>query len=144
MNQRLFHGSCYSPKDAPWPGWFFYASTKMDWRNAFWRDVPFLTDYIARCQSVLQAGQPANDVLLYWPIHDLWMNPKGTTIPLTVHHHDWMARQRIGEVADTLLAKGFAFDFISDRMIASLKVEQGTRSLIPRRGRSKRRACLAR
>jgi hypothetical protein len=125
VNHMLFHGSCYSPKDAPWPGWFFYASTKMDWRNAIWHDVRSLTDYIARCQSVLQAGQPANDVLLYWPIYDLWMNPQGTTIQLTVHHHGWMANQRIGEVADVLLAKGFTFDFISDRMIESLAVEQG-------------------
>jgi hypothetical protein len=125
VNQMLFHGSCYSPKDAPWPGWFFYASTKMDWRNAIWRDVPFLTGYIARCQSVLQAGQPAGDVLLYWPIHDLWMNPRGTTMPLTVHDHDWMAKQSIGAAADVLLAKGFAFDFISDRMIENLKAEKG-------------------
>lgn len=125
VNQVLFHGTCYSPKDAPWPGWFFYASTKMDWRNSFWRDVPLLTEYIGRCQSVLQAGQPANDVLVYWPIHDLWMDPKGTSIPLTVHSHDWMAKQRIGEVANVLLAKGFAFDFISDRMIEGLKAEDG-------------------
>ena len=125
VNHMLFHGTCYSPKDASWPGWFFYASTKMDWRNAIWRDVRSLTDYIARCQSVLQAGQPANDVLLYWPIYDLWMDSRGSTIPMTVHHHDWMAKQRIGEVADALLAKGYAFDFISDRMIESLLPAKG-------------------
>ena len=125
VNQMLFHGSCYSPRDAAWPGWFFYASTKMDWRNSIWRDVPFLTDYIGRCQSVLQAGQPANDVLLYWPIHDLWMNPEGTTIQLSVHHHDWMAKQPVGEVAGALLEKGFAFDFVSDAMVAGLRFEDG-------------------
>lgn len=125
VNQMLFHGSCYSPQDAPWPGWFFYASTKMDWRNAIWHDVRGLTDYIGRCQAVLQAGQPANDVLLYWPLDDLWMNPKGTTLPLTVHRHDWMASQPIGEAASLLMAKGFALDFISDRMIADLKVQNG-------------------
>lgn len=125
VNQMLFHGSCYSPKDAPWPGWFFYASTQMNWRNSIWRDVPYLTAYVGRCQSVLQAGRPANDVLLYWPIYDFWMNAEGTTLPMTVHRHDWMARQRIGEVANLLLAQGFAFDFISDRMIASLKAAPG-------------------
>lgn len=125
VNQMLFHGSCYSPKDAPWPGWFFYASTKMDWRNSIWRDVRSLTDYAARCQSVLQAGQPANDVLLYWPIHDLWMNPDGMTIPLTVHYNGWMVKQPIGRAAEALLAQGFAFDFISDRMVESLKFADG-------------------
>ena len=125
VNQLLFHGTCYSPKDAPWPGWFFYASIKMDWRNAFWRDVPVLTQYVARCQSVLQAGQHDNDVLLYWPIFDLWMDPKGMTIPLTVHRRAWMAEQHVGEVANRLLQRGFAFDFISDRMIAELKASSG-------------------
>ncbi len=125
VNQLLFHGTCYSPKDAPWPGWFFYASIKMDWRNAFWRDVPVLTQYVARCQSVLQAGQHDNDVLLYWPIFDLWMDPKGMTTPLTVHRRAWMAEQRVGEVANRLLQRGFAFDFVSDRMIAELKARNG-------------------
>ena len=125
VNQMLFHGSCYSPRDAPWPGWFFYASTKMDWRNSIWRDVPFLTDYIGRCQSVLQAGQPANDVLLYWPIHDLWMNPEGTTIPLGVHHPEWLTKQPAGAAATALLERGFTFDFISDAMVAKLRSENG-------------------
>lgn len=125
VNQMLFHGSCYSPQDAPWPGWFFYASTKMDWRNSIWHDVRYLTDYVGRCQSVLQAGQPDNDVLLYWPIYDLWMNPRGTSMQFTVHYHDWMAKERVGAVADVLLAKGFAFDFVSDRMIENLRAEKG-------------------
>lgn len=122
VNQMLFHGSCFSPKDAPWPGWFFYAATQMNSRNSIWRNVPYLTAYIGRCQSVLQAGQPANDVLLYWPIHDLWMNPDGMVMGLGVHGKEWMERQRIGDVAGRLLAKGYAFDFISDRMVEGLKV----------------------
>ncbi len=124
-NQLLFHGTCYSPRDVPWPGWFFYASIKMDWRNAFWRDVPVLTQYVARCQSVLQAGQHANEVLLYWPIHDLWMDACGTTIPLTVHRREWMANQPVGETANFFLRRGFAFDFISDRMVAESAVRDG-------------------
>jgi len=125
VNQLLFHGTCFSPKDAPWPGWFFYASIHVDWRNAFWRDVPVLTRYVARCQSVLQAGEHANDVLVYWPIHDLWMNPKGLTIPLTVHQHDWMEKQPVGDLARFLSGRGFAFDFISDRLLRDLAVREG-------------------
>jgi hypothetical protein len=125
VNQLLFHGTCFSPKDAPWPGWFFYASVHMDWRNAFWRDVPALTQYVARCQSILQAGQHANDVLVYWPIYDLWMDPKGLTIPLTVHRRDWMEHQPVGDIARFLLDWGFAFDFVSDRLLAQLTWESG-------------------
>ncbi len=117
VNHVYYHGSCYSAKDARWPGWFFYASTKADWRNSIWRDMPFLNDYIARCQSVLQAGEPANDVLVYWPIHDLWMDPEGVLQYLTVHHKAWMDEYRIGDIASLMDDEGYAFDFVSDRML---------------------------
>jgi hypothetical protein len=125
INHVFYHGSCYSAKDAPWPGWFFYASTKADWRNSIWRDMPFLNDYIARCQSVLQAGQPANDVLVYWPIHDLWMDPKGLLKNLVVHTKGWIDDYRIGEMANLLDSKGYAFDFISDRMLDRIHCDRG-------------------
>lgn len=125
INHVFYHGSCYSPKDAPWPGWFFYASTKADWRNSIWRDMPFLNDYIARCQSVLQAGQPANDILVYWPIHDLWMDAEGVLKNLTVHHKEWMDDSRIGDVANLLDGKGFAFDYISDSMLNRIHWKKG-------------------
>jgi hypothetical protein len=99
VNHIFYHGSCYSPREAPWPGWFFYASTKFDWRNSFWRDFPILNAYVARCQSVLQAGRPDNDVLLYWPIHDYWMQPEGTKLQMTVHGKAWMDSQPIGRAA---------------------------------------------
>ena len=125
INHVIYHGSCYSAKDAPWPGWFFYASTKADWRNSIWRDMPLLNGYIARCQSVLQAGQPANDVLVYWPIHDLWMDAEGLLKPLTVHHKEWIDEHRIGEVASLLDSQGYAFDFVSDRMLAQIRWAKG-------------------
>jgi hypothetical protein len=125
INHVFYHGSCYSPKDVPWPGWFFYASTKVDWRNSIWRDMPFLNDYIARCQSVLQAGQPANDVLVYWPIHDLWMDARGLLKNLAIHHKEWIDDYRIGEVANILDSKGYAFDFVSDRMLGQIHCERG-------------------
>ena len=125
VNHVYYHGSCYSAKDAPWPGWFFYASTKADWRNSIWRDMPALNNYIARCQSVLQAGRPANDVLVYWPIHDLWMDPEGLLQPLTVHGKAWMDAYRIGDTASLLDAKGYAFDFVSDRMLKDISYKNG-------------------
>ncbi|RKY08405.1 MAG: glycoside hydrolase family 2 [Planctomycetota bacterium] len=125
INHVFYHGSCYSAKDAPWPGWFFYASTKADWRNSIWRDMPLLNDYIARCQSVLQAGEPANDVLVYWPIHDLWMDSEGLLKPLKVHDNSWIDKQRVGELANLLDSKGYAYDFVSDRMLDSIRYQNG-------------------
>lgn len=72
VNHICYHGSAYSPAEVPWPGWLFYATTQVNSRNSIWRDLPALNAYVARCQAILQSGAPGGDVLLYWPIHDLW------------------------------------------------------------------------
>ena len=119
INHVFYHGTCYSPGDAAWPGWLFYAATEMNPRNPIWRDVPALNAYIARCQSLLQAGQSDNDILLYWPIHDLWHDDKGMLQPLTVHHRDWLNKQSLGTTARQLWTRGYAFDYVSDRQLAA-------------------------
>lgn len=125
VNHIVYHGTCYSPDDAPWPGWLFYASTQMNPRNPFWRDAPALNAYVSRVQSVLQQGKPANDVLLYWPIYDLWHDAKGRNINLTVHRRAWLEQQPVGPAAQRLLDRGFNFDFVSDRQLAGAKARGG-------------------
>ena len=121
INHVIFHGTCHSPDEAGWPGWLFYASTEMNPRNSIWRDVPALASYIARCQSVLQTGQPDNDVLIYWPIHDTWHSARGMQMPLTIHGADWFGDKVIGRLAEKLWARGFTFDYISDRQLGRAK-----------------------
>ena len=118
VNHVFYHGTVYSPDDAAWPGWLFYASTQMNPRNPIWRDAPALNAYIARCQSVLQAGRPDNDVLLYWPVHDLWHSAGGMNINCSVHGAPWFKRQPIGELARRLWDAGISFDYVSDRLLA--------------------------
>lgn len=125
VNHVFYHGTCYSPDEAPWPGWLFYASFQMNPRNPIWRDVSTLNTYVARCQAVLQSGQSDNDLLLYWPIHDLWHDPNGTARNLTIHARDWFESRPIGEVAEELWAWGYAFDYVSDRFLARARAEQG-------------------
>jgi len=125
INHIFYHGTCYSPQDAPWPGWFFYASTKFDWRNSIWRDLPYLNAYVARCQSVLQAGTPANDILLYWPIHDLWSSPEGMDLRMSVHTPTWMEESRMGEVAKQFMEAGYTFDFVSDALLQGITFRDG-------------------
>lgn len=126
VNHVIYHGTCYSPDEAAWPGWLFYASTEMNPRNSIWRDVPALNTYIARCQAVLQSGRPDNDILLYWPIHDIWHNPKGLVQSFSVHARFWLEDQPLGKLAQQLLDRGYSFDFASDRQLASARVEQGS------------------
>ena len=126
VNHVFYHGTCYSPDEAPWPGWLFYASTEMNPRNSIWHDVPTLNTYIARCQAVLQSGQPDNDILLYWPIYDLWHNPTGKVQNLAVHHIEWFSQQPIGLIASQLWKRGYAFDYVSDHQLATAQPVAGS------------------
>ena len=67
VNHVLFHGAAYSPREAAWPGWKFYAAVDMSPTNSIWHDAPAMMDYIKRVQSFMQMGQPDNDVLVYAP-----------------------------------------------------------------------------
>ena len=124
VNHVFYHGTCYSPDEAGWPGWVFYASFEMNPRNSIWRDVRTLNDYVARCQSILQTGQPDNDILLYWPIHDFWQKAGAEPLlpHLTVHARAWFESQPIGHTAEQLWQRGYAFDYVSDRQLSTAKV----------------------
>ncbi len=121
INHVIYHGTCYSPADAQWPGWLFYASTQYNERNALWRDLgEGLNAYITRCQSLLQQGQPDNDVLIYWPIYDLWHNPEGYDIRFGMHDAKWITESPAGKFAQKLIEYDVSFDFISDAQIQTL------------------------
>lgn len=126
INHIIYHGTCYSPSDAAWPGWLFYASVQLNPRNTIWRDVPALNQYVTRCQSVLQSGKPDNELLLYWPVEDLYHEP-GTTLrrQFTVRAGEWLEGSPFGEMAGLLRERGYACDYISDRQVGGLRVEAG-------------------
>ncbi len=125
VNHLYYHGCCYSPEAAPWPGWLFYAATEMNPRNSIWRDVPALNEYIARCQSILQSGKPDDDILLYWPISDLWNNPQGMLPTMTVSQTAWFENQPIGQTANQLWHRGYGFDYVSDRQLVTATTVKG-------------------
>ena len=127
INRVFFHGSCYSPKDAPWPGWRFYASVDMTPANSIWRDLPYLTSYIQRCQSFLQMGQPDNDFLVYLPVRDMWhqrLSPgeRGLLMQFDIHSMAQKAPQFIKSILriDSL---GYDCDYISDRQLAQVTTD---------------------
>ncbi len=124
VNHVLFHGTVYSPESEPWPGWCFYASTQYNRRNSIWRDAPALNAYITRAQSVLQSGEPDNDVLLYWPIHEMWQSTGDIAMKLTVHS-PWRDGKPAFEVAQDLWRLGYGYDYVSDKGLASALVRDG-------------------
>lgn len=122
VNHIFFHGTCYSPQEAPWPGWLFYASTEMNPRNSIWRDVPSLARYISRCQAVLQYGKPANDILLYYPFPEIWQKLDGFLPHFTIHGLNWFEGVRVSNVASQLWSNGYSFDYISDKQLQDLQM----------------------
>ena len=141
VNHVYFHGTCYSPKDAPWPGWKFYASIDMSPTNSIWRDAPYLMQYIERCQSFLQLGEPDNDFLVYLPVRDMWRirgprndddkqaskNRRGgedLLMQFDIHTMDEKAPQFIRSIL-TIDSLGYDCDYISDRQLAKVRIENG-------------------
>lgn len=136
VNHVFFHGTCYSPKDDPWPGWKFYASIDMSPTNSIWRDAPYMLQYIERCQSFLQLGKPDNDFLVYLPVRDMWRKriPRKDGKPMKlgedllmqfdIHSMDEKAPEFISSILkiDSL---GYDCDYISDRQLSKVRIENG-------------------
>jgi hypothetical protein len=128
VNHVFFHGTAYSPEDAGWPGWLFYASTNFAPSNSFWPHLKGLTDYITRCQSVLQAGTSDNEVMLYWPYADVrYYAPAGSLdMMVTIHAiNDWLKPTPFYHQAVQLMDGGYSIDFISDMQISHCEVIDG-------------------
>jgi hypothetical protein len=119
VNHIFYHGTCFSPQDEPWPGWLFYASVEFTPTNSFWNDFPALNNYIAHIQSFLQTSKPDNDILLYFPIFDRYSDIGNNML----EHFDGMRRfegSTFKNIAETLLNKGYAFDYISDLQLKNV------------------------
>ena len=120
VNHIFYHGTAYSPKDAPWPGWLFYAAVHFQPTNPQWKDFHALNYYITRVQSFLQKGRPDNDILFYYPIMDRYSQP-GTAL---LQHFDGMERNfentDFEHVSKWMIEKGYGFDFFSDRQLEGI------------------------
>ena len=117
VNHVFYHGCCYSPVDALWPGWCFYASLEMNPRNPIWREMGALNAYVTRCQSLFQTWTPDNDIAVLWDPTSFREKHKGEVARMTVHARDWFYGEKIGEVAKDLYESGYAFDYVSPRMV---------------------------
>jgi len=125
INHIFYHGTTYSPQNADYPGWLFYASTNYGTHSHFWKHYPLLNQYVERCQTILQNSRPDNDLLVYFPIHDLWATQaraSGGIHLLEVHHVDkWLLKLPFGQLSEWLWNNGFSFDFISDNQLQQFK-----------------------
>ena len=125
VNHMFFHGTCYSPKDDPWPGWKFYASVDMSPTNSIWRDAPYFLKYIERCQSFLQMGKPDNDFLVYLPVRDMWQQKgKSLLMQFDIHSMDQKAPEFIKSILE-IDKQGYDCDYISDKYLLTTTYKNG-------------------
>jgi hypothetical protein len=128
VNHMFFHGTCYSPEDAEWPGWLFYASTQVNNRNPLWREMPVLFKYIERSQSILQQSTPQNDLLVYWPYYDVTASEGRLFNNLNIDGGDnarWFREYPFDKLTGKLLDSGFSFDYISDKQLLNCQTVDG-------------------
>jgi alpha-L-rhamnosidase len=127
INHVFYHGTTYSPQSEGEgsPGWLFYASTNFGLKSHFYKHLPLLNKYIEHCQQLLQNSRPDNDILVYFPIYDIWANlPKNKPDVqlLTVHVDKWILDMPFGQLTQDLIHKGFSLDYVSDKQIKALQV----------------------
>jgi len=132
VNHIVYHGTANSPANVPWPGWLFYASAEFTPANSLWPHLNGLSDYITRCQSVLQAGKADNELLMYWPVYDVWNQAKGMDMAIKVHNiDDWLHPTPFYKLSKNLAKSGYAFDFASDKLLSQSTVKNGQLNTSP-------------
>jgi len=125
VNHIFYHGTCYSPENEPWPGFLFYAAAEFTPVNSFWNDFSILNNYVARVQSFSQTTKPDNDILLYFPIFDRFSDYNNVML----EHFDVISPRFNGTpfktAAQTMVEKGYSFDYISDLQIIKTSINNG-------------------
>lgn len=126
VNHLFYHGATYSPPEVKWPGWLFYASTNFNYNSHFWEVLPQLNGYIERCQSRLQAAKADAEIMLYFPMEDIWHRENGKgklhTMELHANSRIWMKQTAFAHWANLLQNNGFQADYVSDEMLGKLKL----------------------
>jgi hypothetical protein len=138
INHIFFQGIPYSPAEAPWPGWLFYASVHFGPNGGIWHDLPAFNAYATRCQSMLQSGKPDSDLLLYFPVADFWQRigprpgaragaGRGGRAPDPLVEQfttpgAWMQGTPFQKAAMALWNKGYGFDEVTDDLLMKAQV----------------------
>ncbi len=128
VNHTFFHGSTYFPNESAWPGWKFYASVNFVPTSTIWKDAPHMFEYIARCQSMLQSGKSDNEILVYWPFHDVIEEDYSGELLLQLginNKDEWLVPTPFYQLVTMLIEQGYSVDFVSDRYLKKTLSEKG-------------------
>lgn len=122
INQLIGHGWPYSPPEAGYPGWRFYAAGVFNDKNPWWLVMPDLARYLSRVSYMLRQGRPVADVLIYLPTDDAWGQLSLGQVDLI----RVLARLVPPELVGSVLDAGFNFDVFDDQALEDRgRTEQG-------------------
>lgn len=128
VNHVMFHGTAYSPREAAWPGWKFYAAIDMSPTNTIWHDAPAMMKYIERVQSFMQMGQPDNEVLVYAPFVNAMHKTTGEYQNMMVMFDINKLTQKMPEIEQCvkeLELMGLDCDYTSEQFLMGTTCENG-------------------
>ncbi|MFM7320026.1 MAG: glycosyl hydrolase [Armatimonadota bacterium] len=120
--ELVFHGGMANPRGLPWPGWRFYASTHVGPTTSWWNDLPELTAWMTRCQTLLRRGDADGDFLLLQPDGDelpieaeaALLRPRSVHGTATWLRHGLTAFTRVAKQLD---ADGWCHDLVSETLL---------------------------
>ena len=81
--------------------------------------------YVNRCQSFLQWGQPDNDILLYFTCYNAWHVASTNWLRLCAISDFSNQYAKLDRTVDSLDVYGYGCDYITDQMIEQLRYENG-------------------
>lgn len=93
----------------------------LDDASGLWTNLAPFSDYVTRCQSILQLGAPDPDLLLYYPAHDFWTD-RGGIPPDPDERRAWLRPTGYQRAYDGLTERGILFDSVSDRLLRHAEV----------------------
>ena len=126
INHIMLISATNTPKDVAFPGWVYYPAPDFGRYAPFYNYLPDFSNYVTRCQHLLQNTQPDNDILVYFPIYDYWSEADKDLGVLTAFNHiptKWGDQFPFSNTIKTLWANGYSFDYISDKQIQQLSVQ---------------------
>lgn len=132
INHFFYQGVPFSQPNDPFPGAVFYASTHVGESNTWWNHLHYLNDYITKIQSAFQSHDFDPDVVIYFPVHDMWNYTIGAQDLLQFcevqNWKDWFqgAAPLTWQTSNLLHEEGWQFDYISDKVINELLTVQNS------------------
>lgn len=127
INHIYYHGTAYSPKEAAWPGWLFYASTNFAPSNSQYSHFSVQNKYVENCQKILQTTKPDNEIVVYYPFQDILHNfgvQRDILLTINVHNEEeWLEDSEFEKILKELKHNGFGYDYISDIQLMNSKMD---------------------